>query len=171
MVIFDDSMKLQSVKSFYKDLMDEIKDLPENTDERVDVYFSTTGGIKYLVPVFYGIINKYYDSINIILTTEMCSAGFDLLYMLRDKELFVGPEFTYSMTHKGSLTIDIQNEVVLNLATNHTERGIKDWVKRYKKLGFTKQELKDFSAGMDLYFDKKRTMELFPNLKELNCYE
>ena len=101
----------------------------------------------------------------------MYSAGFDLLYMLRKSEVWAGPDFTLSMTHKGSMRVDIQNEAVLNLATSHSSKDFTEWYIRYKKLGLTKQELKDLSSGADVYFDRKRTMELFPNIKEYNCYE
>lgn len=171
MVVFDEPIKLQTVKNFYKEVMDEIKDLPDDGSEKVDVYFSTPGGVKYLVPVLYGIFNKYESKINLILTYEMCSAGFDLLYLLREKEVWIGPEFTLSMTHKGSFRVDIQNDQLFKFATDHSEKDIVEWTRRYKKLGFTKSELKDFQNGVDVYFNRDRTLKLFPNIKEYNCYE
>lgn len=171
MVVFDEPIKVKTVKNFYKEVLEEIKDLPEDGTEKVDIYFSTPGGVKHLIPVLYGIFNKYESRINIILSFEMCSAGFDLLYMLRDKEIWAGPEFTLTMTHKGSMRVDIQNEPVLNLTTKHLEKDTAEWYQRYKKLGFTKSELRDFSAGVDVYFDKERTMKLFPNIKDFNWYE
>jgi hypothetical protein len=171
MVIFYDAIKVQTVKEFYKNVTEEVRDLPEDGSEKVDVYFSTPGGLKYLVPVIYGVLNKYESRINLILTNEMCSSGFDLLYMLRKKEIWMGPEFTLSMTHKGSMRVDIQNEAVLNLATAYTEKDFVEWQRRYKKLGLTKQELKDLSSGADVYFDRERTLQLFPNIKEINYYE
>lgn len=170
MVIFDSAIKVASVKEFYKDITDEIDRIPEDSNEKVDVHFTTNGGLKYLVPVIYGILNKYEDNIRIILTMEMSSAGFDLLYLLRKKEVFVGPEFTFSMTHKGYQSFDAQNDFFLKTITEHMSNDLNDWKKRYKSIGFTKEEIKSFTRGDDVYFDRKRTLQLFPNIKEINYY-
>ena len=170
MVVFDSAITVKTVKEFYEDLKEEVKDLPENSDEKIDVYFSTNGGVSYLVPYLYSVINKYKSKIRLILSREMCSSGFDLLCMLRKTEIYAGPEFTISMTHKGSQRIDVIHAEILAAVTENANRNINLWKKRYKAIGFTQEELKQFTAGADIYFDRKRTLELFPNIIEYDPY-
>jgi ATP-dependent protease ClpP protease subunit len=163
-VTFDDSIELESFLDFQNDLIDALSKI--NEDEEITVYFSTCGGSIAYTYCIYDLIKKYEKYIKIVFHTQLASAGFLLLYLLRDSNIYItdiSPEF---MIHK----------VGANIHTNYLEKENyekeltaynKKLITIFKKLGLSEKNIEKFNRKEDVYLKRTEVLEMFPNLKTI----
>ncbi len=163
-IIFDDEINVDSVEKFCIDLDNIMRGLEEG--ETVDLYISTNGGHNAYMHVLINSINKYADKLVIYLTDIMQSCGFIMLWYLRNFNIYALPSFRESMIHKVDMVHSVSNKH-FNRRTQRINEDNKTWYARWKELGLSKKDLKRFKNNRDIYFSREQTLELFPNIIEI----
>lgn len=145
--------------------IEEVNNLVEKLEGKEDIvlYFSTEGGNLDPMRFLIRFLNSLGDSIEIVLTDELCSAGTMLLTDYTGRLTHNGLDFI--LFHKWDRLVhnlrksSIVSEDILN---KQDEGENKIFAKKLKKLGLTKKQLKRFNKGKDviLYKDQFHLINL-----------
>ena len=163
MILFDDHIDKDSIKEFSNELESKIKEL--NKKEILDVYLSTTGGYPCYVSILINKLVKYKSKIKIFLLDSMNSSGFDLLWYLKDFEIYMLPSFRLSVAHKMAISVSTslpEYDIYIKQIYNDTLL----WASRLAELGVSDTDIARFIKGEDLLFSREDILKLFSNIKE-----
>jgi len=163
MILFDDRIDKDSIKEFSNELESKIKELDKK--EILDVYLSTAGGHPCYVSILINKLVKYKSKIKIFLLDSMNSSGFDLLWYLKDFEIYMLPSFRLSVAHKMAVSVSTS----LPEYDIYIKQIYKDtllWASRLAELGVSDTDVAKFIKGEDLLFSREDILKLFSNIKE-----
>ena len=163
MILFDDRIDKDSIKEFSNELESKIKELDKK--EILDVYLSTAGGYPCYVSILINKLVKYKSKIKIFLLDSMNSSGFDLLWYLKDFEIYMLPSFRLSVAHKMAVSVSTS----LPEYDIYIKQIYKDtllWASRLAELGVSDTDVAKFIKGEDLLFSREDILKLFSNIKE-----
>ena len=163
MILFDDHIDKDSIKEFSNELESKIKELDKK--EILDVYLSTAGGHPCYVSILINKLVKYKSKIKIFLLDSMNSSGFDLLWYLKDFEIYMLPSFRLSVAHKMAISVSTS----LPEYDIYIKQIYKDtllWASRLAELGVSDTDVAKFIKGEDLLFSREDILKLFSNIKE-----
>ncbi len=163
MILFDDHIDKDSIKEFSNELESKIKELDKK--EILDVYLSTAGGHPCYVSILINKLVKYKSKIKIFLLDSMNSSGFDLLWYLKDFEIYMLPSFRLSVAHKMAVSVSTS----LPEYDIYIKQIYKDtllWASRLAELGVSDTDVAKFIKGEDLLFSREDILKLFSNIKE-----
>lgn len=162
-VIFEGELNKESSQDLCTALLIGINNLEEN--DILNLYFSTEGGEHKAIYPIIDIILKNKDKIIIHLDHIVYSAGFLMIMLLKEVVIKLKPSFTDAMIHTLSFevyTSDFRKKAILK----RLKEKNKEVYSKLKELKLTAKELKDFKKECDVYFTKKRMLELFPYIIE-----
>ena len=163
-IIFDDELTVKSVDRFTNDLDNMVRNLKD--EETIDVYFSTNGGEEGLMYAVINTIKKYSDKLVIYLIDIMYSCGFSMLWYLRDYNIYMLPSFQSVGVHTAAVNINTR-EKYFNSTIKDLNKDHLIWSNRLKELGLSNKKIKKFLKQEDIYFSRKQTLKLFPNIQEI----
>lgn len=160
--MFDDKLSVKSFEQFSIDLMDGLTKTSE--DDKLKVFFSTSGGSIIAAYAFYELLKKYKDYIEIIIGHQMTSAGAILVHLMYDFNLYITDLDLEMMIHNVSAQINTAYPDKIKYETD-----LKNYNKRlftvFKKRGLSESKLKELQEGKDIYLTTKEILEVFPNIK------
>lgn len=144
------------------DLIQELESSPS-----VDLFFSTEGGTALLMEMLIHCLNNHGD-VNIYLNYQLMSAGIDVLTKFKGK-IFITPGFELMMIHCYDRKLYSKRDMGFN--KKRLNEGLvkqnADIRKDYKKLGFSKKELKKFDKGEDVWWYRTEIEEHLGKLKNV----
>lgn len=145
--IFDDEITRESIQN----CIDAIHMHPE-----VDLFFSTEGGETCMMEAFINYLNLRQEEITIYLTDSIASSG---VFLLTDFEgdIILTENLEWLMFHKTDRLI------YSNRKSFYNEKSLKkqivdynnNYSKKFKALGLTDKEIKDYNSGKDVFLYRK----------------
>lgn len=165
-LLFDGELVEHRVKPFIEDMQSILNRCGDSDEDfKLDIFFSSDGGVAHYSRILAEVFNRNSDKIRIFLFGGIASAAFDLFFLLEDVEVYITPTFIYGMAHQGEWSVDV-NSNLSDIAIEWNKRHNNFWNIIYKSGGISAAELKLIKKGADVYFDRDRMFEIFPNFKE-----
>ena len=160
--MFDDRLSVKSFEQFSVDFMDGLNKTGQ--DDKLKVFFSTSGGSIIAAYAFYELLNKYKDYIEIIIGHQMTSAGAIMVHLLNDFDLYITDLDLEMMIHNANAQINTAYP-----DKNKYETDLKNYNKKlfsvFKKRGLSESKLQELQKGNDVYLTTKEILQIFPNIK------
>lgn len=134
-----------------------------NGEEDWSIVLYTVGGWTVMAKNILHVINKRHERVTLI-CNEAYSAGFDILYNAKCKKVLC--ENAKGMVHMSAAEMYMQSNG--RPSYSEDECIVKNWKQSKKDYLFvrkflTKNEIKKFKKGKDIYFTFKRMKEIFPD--------
>lgn len=160
--MFDDKLSIKSFEQFSMNLMDGLSKTTEN--DKLKVFFSTSGGSIIAAYAFYELLDKYKEYIEIIIGHQMTSAGAIMVHLMSDFDLYITDLDLEMMIHNVNAQINTAYP-----DRNKYEADLKNYNKRlfsvFKKRGLSESKLQELQKGSDVYLTTKEILQIFPNVK------
>lgn len=141
---YDNSINIDSVQ--------ELIDKLDSYNGKIDLFFETTGGTIDVMYYLIHYLNNRKQDITIYLIGEICSAGTLLLTEFKGK-LVLHKNLEYILFHKWDrriYTLRKTNSVDSSKLISFTDEDNKNFVKKMKKLGLTKEQIKIYNEGKNV---------------------
>ena len=132
----------------------------------VDLFFATPGGELSAMKVLLHFINQHPD-IKIYLTSYIASAGTFLLVDC-DKEVYLTEELDWILFHMGDREFGgkfRKQHLNMDMLYEQTKEMNNQYADKFKRLGLTPKEIKEYLKGEDVVLYKKDFSRLKVNKK------
>ena len=132
----------------------------------VDLFFATPGGELSAMKVLLHFINQHPD-IKIYLTSYIASAGTFLLVDC-DKEVYLTEELDWILFHMGDREFGgkfRKQHLNMDMLYEQTKEMNNQYADKFKRLGLTPKEIKEYLKGEDVVLYKKDFNRLKINRK------
>lgn len=153
-IIFEGDLTVENTQSLFNKITEK--------DDDTIIYFSCNGGECYLKDYFIDFTYRYEKNITLISNWQLASSGFDIFMFSKTRKIVLNG--CYGLAHlarREITTIDYINPSEEDkLLMEDINFDNKIYEKKYKKIGFTKQELIDYTKGIDviLNFDRIKSL-------------
>ena len=154
---FDNEITTETIQ----DLIGILSSVPS-----VDLFFATPGGELSAMKVLLHFINQHPD-IKIYLTSYIASAGTFLLVDC-DKEVYLTEELDWILFHMGDREFGgkfRKQHLNMDMLYEQTKEMNNQYADKFKRLGLTPKEIKEYLKGEDVVLYKKDFSRLKVNKK------
>ena len=154
---FNDEITPESVQ----DLIGILSAVPS-----VDLFITTPGGVEPAAKVLLHFVNQHPD-IKIYLTSYIASAGTFLLVDC-DKEVYLTEELDWILFHMGDREFGgkfRKQHLNMDMLYEQTKEMNNQYADKFKRLGLTPKEIKEYLKGEDVVLYKKDFSRLKVNKK------
>lgn len=139
-------------------------------EQELTIYITSSGGDLYAVEVLKDYIESNFGNVHIVVAGYVISAMWRFLLTLKNRASVRIIGRAYAQDHNSTVYTDISYSKTSNYRTkvevirDVAEEDMKYWYNLCKdEFGYTKEELKCFDEGKEIYINHERMKEIIRN--------